>query len=46
MKYAKILINISCWHLIPYWLKERQITENIKITEFGWLFFKLIITWK
>lgn len=44
MKYLKILIDVRLWHLIPYHLKERNISDNL-ITEFGWLCFKLIITW-
>ena len=43
MRYIKILINISLWHLKPYHLKGN--IDSSLITEFGWLCFKLIITW-
>lgn len=45
MKYIKIIVDLHIWHLKPYHLKERNISDN-RITEFGLLCFKLIITWK
>ena len=45
MRYLKINIDLRIWHLIPYHLKEQVICDN-RITEFGWLCFKLIVTWK
>jgi len=42
MKYCKILINLSIWHLKPYKLK--QVLSDNKLIEYGFLCFKLIIT--
>jgi len=44
MRYVKILVNPWLWHLIPYKLKINPQGEIL--TEFGWLCFKLIITWR
>lgn len=41
MKYCKILVNITMWHLIPYKLDLRP---TAGIIEYGFLCFKLIIT--
>jgi hypothetical protein len=42
MKYCKILIYLNIWHLKPYKI-EHTISEN-KLTEYGFLCFKLILT--
>jgi hypothetical protein len=44
MKYCKILINLTIWHLKPYKLKQLLCGANL--TEYGFLCFKLIITGK
>ncbi len=44
MEYVKILVNITIWHLKPYWVRYKVSGNNL--SEFGFLCFKLIITWK
>ena len=45
MKYLKIRIDLTNWHLIPYSLAERKVVE-IKVKEWGFLCFKLIAIYK
>lgn len=45
MKYMKILICLNIWHIIPYKVEERKI-QDFLITEYGWLCFRAIFTWK
>jgi len=44
MKYVKILIKPTIWHLKPYILNE-FVCDN-HLTHYGFLCFDLIITWK
>jgi hypothetical protein len=41
MKYCKLLINLTLWHLKPY--EVRHFIQNTHITEYGFLCFKLIL---
>jgi hypothetical protein len=42
MKYYKILINITIWHLKPYKIKHMNIS-NSDVIEYGFLCFKFIM---
>lgn len=42
MKYYKILINITIWHLRPYKINHENVNGS-KIIEYGFLCFKFVI---
>lgn len=44
IKYLKVVIDLTVWHLKPFKFNEK-VSEN-NLTIFGFMCFKLIVTWK